>query len=68
MTLVNTDFTYQMVLKNVKHIDDHFNSAVKKALRIYTQTFFLFIFSLQKMENNNDEIISKKLRIMTLVK
>ena len=68
MTLVNTDFTYQMVLKNVKHIDDHFNSAVKKALRIYTQTFFLFIFFLQKMENNNDEIISKKLRIMTLVK
>ena len=33
-----------------------------------TKAFCFFLFLIQKMENNNDEIISKKLRIMTTVR
>ena len=45
---------------------DHFNSGVKKDL--HTNFFYFFLSLLQKMKNNNGDIINKKLRIMTTVK
>ena len=44
----------------------HFNSGVKKDL--HTNFFYFLLSLLQKMKNNNADIINKKLRIMTTVK
>ena len=67
--MVNTDFAYRVVLKNGKIIDDHFNSLYQKCFKTWGQIFFYFLpFLLQKMESNNNKIISKRTRIMSTVK
>ena len=57
--MVNTDFTYKMVLKIVQHINDHFNS-ILLSFQLYFYDHFNSII--------NNTIINKKAEIADTVK
>ena len=43
--LINTDFTYKVVLKKVQNIDDHFNSIILTQFFKNWSNLFFYFFS-----------------------